>query len=57
MRRLALRFMLLPALASSAPDRAGLIQAWEAAMRRDGTLDAQPVNTTIGTSRWATTVA
>ena len=42
MRRLALLFMLLPALACAAPDRAGLIQAWEAAMRRDGTLDIQP---------------
>jgi hypothetical protein len=43
MRRLAILIpiLLLPALACAAPDRAGLIQAWEAAMRRDGTLEAQ----------------
>ncbi|HEU4665180.1 MAG TPA: hypothetical protein VFS55_14220 [Dokdonella sp.] len=41
MRRLVLLVLLLPALAMGAPDRAGLIQAWEAAMRRDGTLEAQ----------------
>lgn len=41
MRRLLLLILLLPAFASAAPDRAGLIQAWETAMRKDGTLDAQ----------------
>jgi len=41
MRRLVLLILLLPAFACAAPDRAGLIQAWEAAMRRDGTLEAQ----------------
>lgn len=41
MRRLILLFLLLPALACAAPDRAGLIHAWESAMRRDGTFDAQ----------------
>lgn len=41
MRRFALLFLLLPALVRAAPDRAGLIQVWEAAMRRDGTLEAQ----------------
>jgi len=42
MRRLVLLFLLLvPALAVAAPDRAGLIKAWESAMRHDGALDAQ----------------
>lgn len=41
MRRFLLLFLMLPALASAAPDRAGLIHAWEAAMRSDGVLDAQ----------------
>lgn len=40
MRRLVL-ILLLPTLACAAPDRAGLIQAWEAAMRHDGALEAQ----------------
>lgn len=42
MRRLILLLVLLPAMAWAAPDRAGLINAWESAMRRDGTLEAQP---------------
>lgn len=42
MRRLMMLLALVPALAAAAPDRAGLIQAWEAAMRRDGTLAARP---------------
>jgi hypothetical protein len=42
MSRLLLLILLLPAFACAAPDRASLIQAWEAAMRSDGTLDAQP---------------
>jgi hypothetical protein len=41
MRRLVVLILLLPALACAAPDRAGLIQAWEATMRRDGVLEAQ----------------
>ncbi|HEY6941338.1 hypothetical protein [Dokdonella sp.] len=41
MRRLVFPILLLPTLAFAAPDRAGLIQAWEAAMRRDGTLEAE----------------
>lgn len=41
MHRLTLLLLLLPALAWAAPDRAGLIAAWESAMRRDGTLEAQ----------------
>lgn len=41
MRHLVVLMLLLPALAGAAPDRAGLIQSWEAAMRRDGTLEAQ----------------
>jgi hypothetical protein len=40
-RRLLLLILLLPAFASAAPDRAGLIHAWETAMRKDGTLEAQ----------------
>lgn len=42
MRRLVLLLLLVPALAFAAPDRAGLIKAWEAAMNRDGSLTAQP---------------
>lgn len=42
MRRLMLLLLLVPALACAAPDRAGLIKAWEAAMSRDGSLAAQP---------------
>lgn len=34
--------LLLPAIAIAAPDRAGLIKAWEADMRRDDQLDALP---------------
>lgn len=41
MRRFILLLVLWPAFAFAAPDRAGLIAAWEAAMRSDGTLDAQ----------------
>ena len=42
MTRLSLLWiLLLPALAAAAPDRAGLIEAWEAAMRRDGQLEPQ----------------
>jgi len=41
MRRFVVLILLLPALACAAPDRPGLIHAWEAAMRRDGTLEAQ----------------
>jgi len=41
MRRLLLLLLFLPVLAWAAPDRAGLIAAWESAMRRDGALDAQ----------------
>ncbi len=40
-RFFVLLFLLLPAFASAAPDRAGLISAWEAAMRVDGTLEVQ----------------
>ncbi len=42
MRRLMLLLLFVPALACAAPDRAGLIKAWEAAMSRDGSLAAQP---------------
>ena len=41
MRRVILLLLLLPALARAAPDRAGLIRAWESEMRSDGVLDAQ----------------
>lgn len=41
MRRFVLLLLLLPALACAAPDRAGLIHAWETSMRSDGVLDAQ----------------
>jgi len=41
MRRFVSLFLLLPVLAFAAPDRAGLIRAWEASMRGDGALDAQ----------------
>lgn len=40
-RLILLLVLLMPALAAAAPDRAGLIAAWEAAMRRDGELEAQ----------------
>ena len=41
MRRFVSLLLLLPALAWAAPDRAGLIRAWEASMRGDGVLEAQ----------------
>jgi hypothetical protein len=41
MHRFLLLILVLPAVAWAAPDRAGLIQAWEAAMRKDGALEAQ----------------
>lgn len=37
-----LLILLLPVIASAASDRAGLIKAWEADMRRDDKLDALP---------------
>lgn len=40
-RLFVLLFLLLPAFANAGPDRAGLISAWEAAMRSDGALEAQ----------------
>lgn len=40
-RLILLLILLVPALAAAAPDRAGLIEAWEAAMRRDGELEAR----------------
>lgn len=43
MRRVLLLILLfLPVLTFAAPERAGLISAWEAAMGRDGTLDTLP---------------
>lgn len=43
MRRFVLLLLLLvPALACAAPDRAGLIKAWESAMSHDGVLTARP---------------
>lgn len=40
-RLFVLIFLLLPALANAGPDRAGLISAWEVAMRGDGMLEAR----------------
>ncbi|GAA0706010.1 hypothetical protein [Dokdonella soli] len=42
MRGILFLILLLPALACAAPDRAGLIRAWETELRRDGPLDALP---------------
>lgn len=42
MHRLVWLLLLAPAFVFAAPDRAGLIKAWEAAMNRDGALAAQP---------------
>ena len=40
-RLILLLILLAPAVAAAAPDRAGLIEAWEAAMRHDGQLEPQ----------------
>ena len=41
MRRFVLLLLIVPAFVCAAPDRAGLIRAWEASMRDDGMLEAQ----------------
>ena len=41
MRRFVLLLLMVPAFVCAAPDRAGLIRAWEASMRDDGMLEVQ----------------